>query len=321
MADLPLDKITPGPPFTSVGVDMFGPWNVVTRKTRSSSAESKRWAIMFTCLTTRAMHIEVVQDMSSSSFINALRRFMSIRGPVKLFRSDRGTNFVGAVDDMKINAVNVEDGQIRKFLHESRIQWLFNEPHSSHMGAVWERMIGIARRIMDGIIINEKMKSLTHETLTTFMTEVCAIMNSRPIAQVSSDPNVPLVLSPSILLTGKDDILPVISDSLDIKDMYRAQWKHVQVLADIFWRHWKVDYLQCLQSRRKWFSNRPNLKINDVVILKDKNTKRQHWPLGVVVEVFKRDDNLVRKASVRIYKEGKTATYLRPINEMVLLLE
>lgn len=84
---------------------------------------------------------------------------------------------------MKINAVNVEDGQIRKFLHESRIQWLFNAPHSSHMGGVWERMIGIARRILDGILINEKMKSLTHETLTTFMTEVCAIMNSRPIAQ------------------------------------------------------------------------------------------------------------------------------------------
>jgi hypothetical protein len=103
MADLPSDRLEPGPPFTNVGVDVFGPWEVLTRKTRGGSANSKRWAAMFTCLVIRAVHIEVIEEMSSSSFINALRRFQTIHGPVKLFHSDQETYIVGAVDDLKIN--------------------------------------------------------------------------------------------------------------------------------------------------------------------------------------------------------------------------
>ncbi|XP_052220381.1 uncharacterized protein LOC127837378 [Dreissena polymorpha] len=85
IANLPEDRLTPGPPFTYVGVDTFGPWPVVTRRTRGGVAESKRWAIIFVCLFTGAAHIEVIEDMSSSAFINALRRFISVRGPVKEF--------------------------------------------------------------------------------------------------------------------------------------------------------------------------------------------------------------------------------------------
>lgn len=80
-------------------------------KTRGGSANNKSWAILFTCLTTRAVHIEIVEDMSSSSFINALKRFQSIRGPVKIYRSDRGSNFIGAVKELKFQAVRVEDGK------------------------------------------------------------------------------------------------------------------------------------------------------------------------------------------------------------------
>jgi len=108
MADLPTDRIEPTPPFTNVGVDVFGPWSVVYRRTRGGSANSKRWAVLFTCLTTRAVHIEVVEEMSSSAFINALRRFVAIRGKVSVFRSDRGTNFVGAIDNLHIDTINVE---------------------------------------------------------------------------------------------------------------------------------------------------------------------------------------------------------------------
>lgn len=114
MADLPSDRITPGPPFTTGGVDTFGPWTVLARKTRGGVINNKRWAIMFSCLTTRAIHIEVIEEMSSSSFINALRRFEAIRGPVKVFRSDKGTNFVGAADELGIQTLNVEDGPIKK---------------------------------------------------------------------------------------------------------------------------------------------------------------------------------------------------------------
>ena len=106
MADLPRDRVTPGPPFTSVGVDTFGPWEVVARKTRGGLACSKRWAIMFTCLTTRAIHIEVIESMTSSSFINAVRRLIALRGNVTEFRSDMGTDFVGATEALKADVQN-----------------------------------------------------------------------------------------------------------------------------------------------------------------------------------------------------------------------
>jgi hypothetical protein len=117
MADLPTDRLTPSPPFTFVGVDVFGPWSITTRRTRGGQANSKRWAVLFTCLVTRAIHIEIIEEMSTSSFINALRRFYALRGKVKEFRSDRGTNFIGATDPLHIDAVNVEDGPTKGLLY------------------------------------------------------------------------------------------------------------------------------------------------------------------------------------------------------------
>nr|XP_034305596.1 uncharacterized protein LOC117682359 [Crassostrea gigas] len=319
MADLPSDRITPGPPFTTVGVDTFGPWTVLARKTRGGVINNKRWAIMFSCLTTRAIHIEVIEEMSSSSFINALRRFEAIRGPVKVFRSDKGTNFVGAADELGIQTLNVEDGPIKKHLRENGTVWIFNSPHSSHMGGSWERMIGLKRRILDAILLDLNSKQLTHETLTTFMAEVCSIINSRPLVQISSDPDSTLVLSPMMLLTGKVNYLPVIPESDNIKDMYRAQWKHVQVLSEIFWKHWRQDYLQNLQPRRKWRDDRPNLKVGDVILLKDSAVHRTDWPIGVITETYQSSDGKVRKARVRVHKDGQNVMYTRPISEMVML--
>lgn len=146
MSDLPADRLQTDPPFSYVGMDTFGPWEVSTRRTRGGQANSKRWAILFTCLCTRALHIEVVEEMTSSSFINAFRRFVALRGPVKQLRSDCGTNFVGACREM---GITTERGRVQDYLKEQKCVWIFNPPHSSHMGGVWERMIGVARRILD----------------------------------------------------------------------------------------------------------------------------------------------------------------------------
>ncbi|XP_062620653.1 uncharacterized protein LOC134282244 [Saccostrea cucullata] len=145
MADLPKVRLTRSAPFTFVGVDVFGPWSVITRRTRGGSAHSKRWAVLFTCLYSRAVHIEVIEEMTSSSFINALRRFVAVRGAVSEFRSDRGTNFVGAAAELQMNVVNVEDHNLKTFLADKRIVWRFNPPHASHFGGTWERMIERSR--------------------------------------------------------------------------------------------------------------------------------------------------------------------------------
>ena len=187
MSDLPSDRITPGQlPFTSVGIDISGPWEDVTQRTRGGAANSKRWAALFTCLVTRAVHIEVIEKKSASSFINALRRFIALRGKVDIIRSDRGTNFLGSVNPLQINAINVEDGLVKDFLYNSRTTLIFKPPHSSHMGGVWERMIGTTRRILDSMLLKYGSRTLTHEVLTTFLAEVTSIINSRPSVPVSS---------------------------------------------------------------------------------------------------------------------------------------
>lgn len=107
MADLPVDRLTSELPFTTVGLDVFGPWSIMTR---GGGADSKHWVVLFTCMSTRAVHIELIETMSTDSFINALWRFFSIRGPAKLLRSDRGTNFVGACKQLDINTDDQQSG-------------------------------------------------------------------------------------------------------------------------------------------------------------------------------------------------------------------
>ena len=319
MADLPDDQLKPAPAFTYVGVDAFGPWSIVTRRTRGGQANSKRWGILFTCLTIRAIHIEVVEEMSACAFINALRRFISIRGKVKEFRSDRGTNFVGACEELGIAAIKVEQGAVKDFLYKCGTVWKFNPPHSSHMGATWERMIGVTRRILDSML--SSARNLTHDVLVTTMAEACAIVNSRPLVPVSSDSEIPEVLSPSTLLTFKTDSSEHSQGQIDLRDTYKKQWKYIRHLADVFWHRWRKEFLQSLQQRCKWTSDRPNIRVGVIVLLKDNEVARLAWPLGRVAEVFPSTDGRVRKVKVRVVKDNGVAEYVRPVVEVVLLLD
>ncbi|XP_061192133.1 uncharacterized protein LOC133200331 [Saccostrea echinata] len=168
MACLPVDRVTPSTPLSYVGVDTFGQWAIVHRRTRGSSANQKRWALLFTCMVTRAVHIEVIEELSSAAFINALRGFVAIRGPVIQLRSDRGTNFIGATQDLSINAEFVEKGPVGTFLSNSGTSWVFNPPHASHMGVAWERFIGVSRRVLDSMLLQNRVE-LNHDVLVTFM--------------------------------------------------------------------------------------------------------------------------------------------------------
>ncbi len=135
MADLPKDRIEPSPPFTNVGMDVFGPWMITTRKLRGGAAESKRWGLVFTCLSSRAIHIEVLQSMDVSSFINALRRFFAIRGPATMIRCDCGTNFKGAKTALREALKEMDQEKIQRYVEDQGCQWEFNPPHASHFGA------------------------------------------------------------------------------------------------------------------------------------------------------------------------------------------
>ncbi|KAK3107563.1 hypothetical protein FSP39_017358 [Pinctada imbricata] len=269
----------------------------------------------------RAVHVELIEELSSASFINALRRFIALRGPVQHFRSDRGTNFIGAVRELEIDATFIESGPVSNFLSENAITWTFNPPQASHFGGVWERMIGTCRRILDAILLENKAITLTHEVLSTFMAEVCAIVNSRPLLPITSDSEVPTALTPSAILTNKQSTPSFVIPTFGSKDALKSQWKLVQYLANIFWTRWRVEYLNSLQTRAKWTSDGDNFKQGDVVLVKDKDVHCNLRPLGVIDEVFASDDSTVRKVKVSIVYDGTLSSYVRPICQLVKLLE
>ncbi|XP_070550848.1 uncharacterized protein [Ptychodera flava] len=314
MADLPSDRTEKTPPFTNVGMDVFGPWAIASRKTRAGTSEAKRWAVIFVCLYTTAVHIEVIDSMDTSSFINALRRFIAIRGNIKKLRCDQGTNFIGAKNELQAAAKELDQDRIKKFLTTRDCEWIFNPPHASHFGGIWERQIGTIRGVLDSMHYQLGKQQYTHDLLTTLMAEASAIVNSRPITTVSSDANDPQALTPNMLLTMKTQSPTPPPGSFVQQDIYsRKRWRRVQYLADQFWIRWRKEYLQSRQPRPKWNKSTINVKEGDVVLLREKEYARNSWPLARIVKVYPSNDNKVRKVDVMIYKDGEHRTYLRPI--------
>nr|XP_027215199.1 uncharacterized protein LOC113808079 [Penaeus vannamei] len=304
MADLPEDRIIPGqPPFTHTGTDCFGPF---LRKGRSNL---KRYGIVFTCLTSRAVHIEVMDSMETDSFINALRRFTA-RRPV---RSDNGTNLVGAEKVLRQELQLLDQTAICDTMSTRGISWCFNPPHASHFGGVWERQIRSIRRVLSGICYQQ---TLTDDSLHTLFCEVEAIINGRPLTRVTDDPDCLQPLTPSMLLNLKGSPGPVMNT--DNKNLYaRRRWKQVQYLADLFWKRWSKEYLPLLQERQKWNIKRRDVKKGDIVLALDERLPRGTWPLARVIEVMCDSDGHVRSAKLKTV----SGEYIRPISKICLLLE
>ena len=170
------------------------------------------------------------------------------------------------------------------------------------------------------MITSHHAKQLTHEVLTTFFAEVCAIVNSRPIVPVSTDPENPFVLSPSILLTQKVQSVDSPPVDIGVKDAYKSQWKFVQLLSEEFWKKWQREYVNILQCKRKWTRSSPNLEVGHIVLLKISDFPRGQWPLGIIERTFPGDDGLVRKVEVRVVRDGKESCYIRPVTEVVHLV-
>ena len=205
--------MTPEPPFTNAGIDFFGPFYV-----KRGRGQEKKYGVVFSCLVTRAVHIEVADSLSTDSFLCALRRFLARRGQVKRIRTDRGTNFTGGerelaaeVDRLMKNESVLHDAMLRR-----DIEWILNVPNASHHGGVWERMIRSIRKVLDSLLVQQM---LTDEALRTLLCEVESVLNSRPLSSVSHDHRDPLPLSPNdlLLLGGAAPSPGEFPESLDQK--------------------------------------------------------------------------------------------------------
>ena len=306
MALLPVERIKPSPPFTYTGVDCFGP--LIIKRGR---AEVKRWGCIFTCLSTRALHLEKLDSMSTDSFLNALVRFIARRGKPVSILSDNGGNFVKGNSELAKAITEWNQKTINERLHKRHIQWNFNPPYCSHRGGIWERQIRSIRKVLT-VTLNTQVVS--DEVLNTVLVMAEEILNNRPISKVSEDPHDPTPLRPSdLLLVSHRDTSPTVQTFSS--DLYKKSWRQAQYLTEIFWSKWIHHYLPELQGRQKWRRERQNLKVGDVVLVTDTQTCRNYWPLGLVTEVMMDSENLVR--TVRLKSQGKEI--VRSINKLVLL--
>ncbi|XP_062539177.1 uncharacterized protein LOC134207479 [Armigeres subalbatus] len=171
MGELPAARVTVSRPFSNTGVDYFGP--VYVRLTPRRAA-AKAYVAVFICMCTKAMHLELVTDLSTERFIQALRRFIGRRGRVTDIYSDNGTNFVGARNQMKQLFVLLKSREhhetVARECTKDEIQWHFNPPSAPHFGVLWEAV-------------------LTFEDMNTLLVQVEACLNSRPLTAMSDDPN------------------------------------------------------------------------------------------------------------------------------------
>lgn len=178
----------------------------------------------------------------------------------------------------------------------------------------------MARKILDTMLFQHKSQ-LTHEVLHTFMYEVSATIKYRPVTQISTDPDDPIIISPAMLLTQKTGFDPIPDLDGDMKNMYKTGWERICMLSNIFWNRWKGEYLSSLQTHRKWNQQRENLKTGDVVLVCDSSTCRTQWPLGLILRIFPfKDDDKVCTVEVRMVKDERQTFLVRPISQLVSLM-
>ncbi|XP_070531583.1 uncharacterized protein [Ptychodera flava] len=306
MAPLPSHRITvPVRAFAKSGVDNAGPF--YTKLTRRVIA--KRYLCLFTCTTSRAVHLELAYSMDTDSFRNAISRMVARRGKPEEVISDNGTNFVGANRELGELICAMDQLKIVDSAANKGIIWKFNPPLGSHHGGLFEALIKSAKVALKAILGDARV---TDEELHTAIVEVEGLMNSRPLTYCSNDPTDEPVLTPNHFLYGQagGQLAPRVVDEVACSPKHR--WRFIQDLVNQVWKRWNREYLSLLQNRGKWWTRHGNVKVNDIVTLVDPANPRGHWPLGRIEEVYPGRDGCVR--TVKVLSQGRPL--IRPITKV-----
>lgn len=289
MGQLPSARVSINRPFSVVGTDLAGPFLIKCTRHRSVKF-IKMYAAIFVCFCTRAVHLDILSELSAESFILTFRRFISRRGLVSEVWSDNGTNFQSASKYIaSLNPV------LEEYAIKNGIKWNFIPPATPHQGGLHEAGVKSAKkhlnRSMNGAV-------LTQEELLTVFAEIEAILNSRPLSYISK-PNYSIqIITPGHFLIGASLVVPPEPAEIDPTVKLSTSYENLQNRIQSFWRSWKADYLSQMTTTQKWRKPHSNLAVNDVVLIKDSRAPPAAWPYGVVVHTYPDPDGLVRNVDV-----------------------
>ncbi|CAB0042117.1 unnamed protein product [Trichogramma brassicae] len=314
MAPLPAVRVTPGRPFSITGVDYAGPLPVLFSKGKGARA-TKGYISIFICMVTRAVHVEVVSDLTAAAFLAAFSRFCSRRGLPSVMYSDNGTTFKGASKELM--ALFKQDSRFRagvgRALAMRGTRWSFIPPRAPHFGGLWEAAVRSFKHHLKRVIGKSR---LTYEELSTLAARIEACLNSRPLCPMSGDPDDLAALTPAHFLTGSSLLDYPEPYNPKEKPMYfTSRWRLLRNMRDMFWTRWRREVLNQLQQRSRWLDSRSNLQEGDMVLIRDELSPPSEWPLGRVTKTHPGSDGLVRVATIRTAQ----ATFTRPVVKLTRL--
>ncbi|KAK9509896.1 hypothetical protein O3M35_004787 [Rhynocoris fuscipes] len=254
---------------------------------------------------TRAIHLELVSDLTTSAFIASLRRFMARRGVCSKIYSDNATNFVGAAKELrKLFHNTCTSESVPEQLATEGIEWKFIPARSPHFGGIWEAGVKCIKhhlkRTIGGAILN-------FEELYTILAQIEAVLNSRPLTILSSSPDDLVPLTPAHFLVGGSLLIPAEEDYTTININRLKRWRMVQAMVQHFWKRWASEFLMQLQQRGKWKEESRNMQVGDIVLLDSTSLPPQNWIIAKVTKIHPGKDGVVRVATVTT-SSGKQLT-------------
>lgn len=297
MGNLPSARLSQTYPFINTGIDYAGPILIKNKLGRGSKL-SKAYIALFICLTTRAIHLEVVTNLTTEAFMAAFKRFIARRGRPNHVYSDNGTNFVGARRELNelSNFLAKNQGTICEAGTSENVTFHFIPPRSPHFGGLWEAGVKCTKTHMKRIMGNAH---LTFEGLYTVLTQIEAILNSRPLTPLSSNPVDMESLTPAHFLIGRK-LTSLPEYNLETSSISRlSMFERAQQMAQHFWRRWSKEYISQLQQRQRWKTSSSNVKKDTLVLIKEDNLPPIQWKLGRIVELHPGRDGVVRIVSVK----------------------
>lgn len=296
MGNLPQQRLEPGGyAFESAaGVDYAGPVSCASRTGRGCRL-IKSYIAIFVCFTTKAVHLELVGNLTSNNYLLALRRFISRRGKPRDIFSDNGTSFVGAYNDLsKFLKANCDS--LAADSAQDNINFHFIPAYSPNFGGLWEAGVKSTKHHLNRVLGN---CNLTFEELTTALVQIEAILNSRPLTPLSSDPEDLTPLTPGHFLIGRP-LTSLPERNFQEHPITRlTRYQRIEQIRQHFWTRWCKEYVAQLQQRIKWRSCQYSLKIGTLVLLKEENLPPMKWKLGRIVEVYPGTDQITRVADIK----------------------
>ncbi|XP_058817398.1 uncharacterized protein LOC131680706 [Topomyia yanbarensis] len=298
MGELPAFRVNPSLPFSTTGVDYAGPFFI--RQGVRRMAKVKAYVALFICMSTKAIHLELVSDLTSEAFLAAPQRFVGRRGYPEQILSDNATNFRGAQSQLHelylLFSSQQANDAINHFCTAREIQWSFIPPRSPNFGGIWEAGVKAAKSHLK-IILRDA--SLKYEEINTVLVQIEAVLNSRPLTQLSADVNDLSALTPGHFLVGRELVAVPDPNFKEIRLSSLSRWQHLQKLKHDFWIRWSSEYLHELQPRSKWYKNKLILQPGMLIVLKEDNVAPQQWRMGRIKEICPGIDGLVRAVKVK----------------------